>query len=162
MTQVKPKPKLNFHQAILENVPALVVMLADDELGTQREDLSLPFNGDYYKAFAAIDADPNNELVIADTGLGYGGRLVGMMQLTFIPGLSHTGAWRCLIESVRIHRDFRGQGLGADLIEWAIERAKQRGCNIVQLTSDKQRPDAIAFYKKLGFVASHEGLKLKL
>ena len=90
------------------------------------------------------------------------GQLVGMLQLTFIPYLTHTGSRRCLIEGVRIHRDHRGRGLGGEFIRWAIRRARERGCSLVQLTSDKQRPDALRFYESLGFVASHEGFKLRL
>jgi len=90
------------------------------------------------------------------------GNLIGMLQLTFIPYLSHQGSWRCLIESVRIQSQFRGKGLGTEFIKWAIDRARQRNCKLMQLTSDKQRPRAIQFYEKLGFQASHEGFKLKL
>ena len=85
-----------------------------------------------------------------------------MLQLTFIPYLTHIGSWRCLIEGVRIHSNFRGQGLGTAFFKWAIERAKSRHCRIVQLTSDKQRPDALRFYQALGFKATHEGFKLTL
>ncbi len=87
--------------------------------------------------------------------------LVGMMQLTFIPYLTHTGSWRCLIEGVRVARSHRGKGAGRRMIEWAIERARERRCGIVQLTSDKQRPEALRFYRSLGFNATHEDFKLK-
>jgi len=90
------------------------------------------------------------------------GKIAGMMQLTFIPYLTHTGTLRCLIEGVRIHAEFRGQGLGTKMIRWAISRAEQKGCALVQLTTDKQRPDTIRFYEDLGFEATHEGFKLKL
>ncbi|MDJ0778719.1 MAG: GNAT family N-acetyltransferase [Gammaproteobacteria bacterium] len=133
-------------------------MLADDALGATRERPGEPLAPAYVDAFSAIQDDPNNELVVVDVE----GKLAGVMQLTFIPYLSHTGTWRCLIEGVRIARAHRGQGLGGDMIRWAIERARQRGCGLVQLTSDKQRPDALRFYGELGFVASHEGFKLKL
>jgi GNAT superfamily N-acetyltransferase len=112
----------------------------------------------YVDAFHSIDKDSNNELTVVESD----GALVGMLQLTFIPYLTHIGSWRCLIEGVRIAKDFRGQGAGTDLINWAIERARQRNCSIVQLTSDKQRPAALRFYELLGFVASHEGFKYKL
>ena len=88
--------------------------------------------------------------------------LLGMLQLTFIPYLTHRGSWRCLIEGVRIANDYRGQGLGSQFINWAIARAAERNCGIVQLTSDKKRPDALRFYEALGFEATHEGFKLKL
>ncbi|MFT7461819.1 MAG: GNAT superfamily N-acetyltransferase, partial [Pseudohongiellaceae bacterium] len=117
-----------------------------------------PLNARYVDAFDQIARDPNNELVVVTSE----DQLVGMLQLTFIPYLTHTGSWRCLIEGVRIHSRLRGQGMGARFFEWAIERARSRGCRLVQLTSDKQRPDAIRFYESLGFVASHEGFKLPL
>ena len=150
--------KLSFREAVESDLPALIGMLADDQLGAAREDATLPPNQRYIDAFREIDADPANELTVVECD----GRLVGMLQLTFIPYLTHTGSRRCLIEGVRIHRDSRGQGLGGEFIRWAIERARARGCSLVQLTSDKQRPDALRFYESLGFSASHEGFKLRL
>ena len=149
---------LNFRTANETDLPALVNMLADDALGSKREDASPSVNPFYISAFKSIESDPNNELVVVEND----GNLVGMLQLTFIPYLSYLGSWRCLIESVRIQSQFRGKGLGTEFFEWAIDRARQRNCKLVQLTSDKQRPQAIQFYEKLGFRASHEGFKLKL
>lgn len=150
---------LNFRKATEADLPALVDLLADDILGASREDPTRPINTRYRQAFAAISADPNNELVLVSSDAG---EVVGTLQLTFIPYLSHQGTWRCLVEAVRIAAPFRGQGAGRALFEWAINRARERGCGLVQLTSDLQRPDAIRFYESLGFVASHAGLKLKL
>ena len=133
-------------------------MLADDALGAQREDNSQPLNPAYLSAFEEIDRDPNNALIVTEID----GNLAGMLQLTFIPYLTHIGAWRCLVEGVRVHPDYRGRGLGRLFIEWAIDSARQKRCRIIQLTSDKQRPDALRFYESLGFVATHEGFKLKL
>ena len=147
-----------FRHAVAQDLPALVAMLADDRLGAQREDSSQPLNSKYRAAFDAIDRDPNNALIVAETGQS----IVGMLQLTFIPYLTHTGSWRCLIEGVRIHPDYRGHGLGTTLIKWSIESARKRHCRIIQLTSDKQRPEALRFYEALGFEATHEGFKLKL
>ena len=147
-----------FRQAVARDLPRLVTMLADDELGAQREDSSEPLNSSYRSAFDAIDRDPNNALIVAEIDAS----IVGMMQLTFIPYLTHIGSWRCLIEGVRVHPEYRGQGLGTALIEWAIEAARKRQCRILQLTSDKQRPDALRFYQALGFEATHEGFKLRL
>jgi len=149
---------LDFREARENDIPALVNLLADDELGASREDVSVPLNQRYLDAFHSIERDPNNELTVVE----YNGELVGMLQLTFIPYLTHTGSWRCLIEGVRIAKNFRAKGLGSRFIKWAIARASERNCGIVQLTSDKQRPDALRFYESLGFVASHEGFKLKL
>ncbi|MCP4765780.1 MAG: GNAT family N-acetyltransferase [Gammaproteobacteria bacterium] len=133
-------------------------MLADDALGAEREDDSQPLNPNYVNAFEEIDRDPNNALIVTEID----GNLVGMLQLTFIPYLTHIGAWRCLVEGVRIHLDYRGRGLGRRFFEWAIDTARQKGCRIIKLTSDKQRPDALRFYESLGFSATHEGFKLKL
>ncbi|MEM7563277.1 MAG: GNAT family N-acetyltransferase [Pseudomonadota bacterium] len=150
--------KLDYREAQQKDLENLIVLLADDELGSTREDRSIPINPRYQNSFEEIDRDPNNRLIVAECD----GELAGMMQLTFIPYLTHTGSWRCLIEGVRVARAFRGKGLGTQLIGWAINAAKKRQCGIVQLTSDKQRPDAIRFYETLGFKATHEGFKLKL
>lgn len=131
-------------------------MLADDDLGRKREDSSKTLNPKYIDAFDGISSDPNNELIVACNNEN----IVGMLQLTFIPYLTYIGSWRCLVESVRIHSGYRGHGLGKRLFQWAISRAQERNCHLIQLTSDKTRPDAIRFYESLGFVASHEGFKL--
>lgn len=149
---------LIFREAEEADLPQLVEMLANDQLGNKREDFSTPINPAYSEVLIKITADPNNELMVVESE----GNIVGMLQITFIPYLTHQGSWRCLIEGVRIHKNHRGEGLGTQFFKWAINRAKQKGCKIVQLTSDKQRPDAIRFYKNLGFEASHEGFKLKL
>ncbi|MCK8782007.1 GNAT family N-acetyltransferase [Rhizobium sp. NTR19] len=148
-----------FRKARSEELPAIVRLLADDALGQAREVVSDPVDPRYVQAFAAIDADPNQLLAVA---VDPKDEVVGCLQLTFIPGLSRTGMWRGQIESVRIAASQRGSGMGSAFIEWAVERAAERGCKLVQLTSDKSRPDAIRFYGKLGFTASHEGLKRSL
>lgn len=140
------------------DLPDIVRMLADDALGSRREAYAEPLPASYVRAFEAIDADPNNELLVADIG----GRAVGVLQLTYVPYLTYQGSWRALIEGVRVDSALRACGLGRKLLEHAIERARLRGCRMVQLTSNKARADAIGFYEKLGFVASHEGLKLEL
>ena len=145
-------------EATAADIPLLVQMLFDDDLGATREDCSLPVNQRYRDAFSSIDRDPNNELVV----LEYDNQVAGMMQLTFIPYLTYTGSWRCVIEGVRIHAHYRGKGLGAKFFHWAIRRAKERECRLVQLTSNKIRVDALRFYQSLGFEATHEGFKLEL
>jgi GNAT superfamily N-acetyltransferase len=149
---------LTLRRATPGDLVTLVAMLSDDALGRQRETLSDPLPASYAAALAAIDADPNNELMVGCLGE----EVVGMMQLTFIPYLTYRGGWRCLIEGVRIGARHRGEGLGNQMFRWAIERARERGCHLVQLTSDKQRPDALRFYEALGFQATHEGMKLHL
>ncbi|GLY04659.1 GNAT family acetyltransferase [Actinoplanes sp. NBRC 101535] len=151
---------MEFRTATRADVPAVLGLLADDDISRQRgfgvvgEDV----DAGVWAAFEAIDADDRNELVVAVED----GEVVGTCQLTFIPGLSRDGAERMQIEAVRIHARLRGRGLGGELIRWAVDRARERGCRIVQLTTDKRRTDAHRFYEKLGFEASHEGMKLTL
>lgn len=149
---------LVFRRATLEDVPAIVAMLADDMLGQAREDASVPLQQGYVDAFEAIDGDPNQMLVVAERD----GNLVGTLQLTFLPGLSNKGMWRGLVEAVRVAGPVRGTGIGARLMHWAVEECRRRGCGMVQLTTNKARADAHRFYERLGFERSHEGMKLKL
>lgn len=149
---------LVIRRARRDDLPAIVHLLADDRLGATREADVDPLPASYAEAFEAIDHDPNHVLAVAEAG----GRVVGVLQLTFLPYLTYQGSWRALIEGVRVASDQRSSGIGRQLIEWAIERARTQGCRIVQLTSDKTRVDAIRFYERLGFVASHEGMKLRL
>jgi len=152
------EPKLAFRRARAEDLPHIVAMLADDELGATREDPSVPPNPRYVAAFAAINQDSNQFLAVVERD----SHLVGCLQLSFIPGLSRLGQWRGQIESVRIASSSRGEGLGRAMFEWAIEQCRIQGCGIVQLTTDRARPDARRFYESLGFTASHDGMKLSL
>ncbi|MEU2064612.1 GNAT family N-acetyltransferase [Streptomyces sp. NPDC013455] len=147
---------LEIRPALADDLPAIVALLADDPLGAQRE--SPDDLAPYRTALERLTADPNQHLVVAVRE----GRVIGTLQLTIIPGLSHKGSTRALIEAVRIHADQRGSGLGSTLIEWAIDTSRRLGCRMVQLTSDKSRTDAHRFYERLGFHASHEGFKLRL
>lgn len=149
---------LSFRRAVRADLERIVQLLADDPLGSQREVVSDPIARSYQRAFQAIDADVNNELIVAEQA----GTVVGVLQITFIPYLTHQGSCRALIEGVRVAQDVRSSGVGRRLFVWAIERARERRCRLVQLTSDKSRPDAIRFYRSLGFTASHEGMKLQL
>lgn len=140
------------------DVAAIVALLADDELGAAREtpgDL-----GPYLEAYRRIMDRPGELLVVAVDDAD--GEVVGTMQLTFLPGLSHRGATRCQIEAVRVASTRRGGGLGGDMIAWAIQTARDRGCRMVQLTSSNTRLGAHRFYERLGFQASHVGFKLQL
>jgi GNAT superfamily N-acetyltransferase len=144
-------------RAVRTDVPSIVALLAADQLGATRDsgaDL-VP----YQQAFDAIDADPAQLLLVVTTA---DGAALGTMQLTFIPGMARRGALRAQIEAVRIGADHRSRGLGKAMLDWAIDEARRRGCALVQLTTDKTRTDAHRFYQRLGFVASHEGLKLHL
>ena len=149
---------LSVRIAIDQDLPAIVHMLADDFLGTQRERVEDPLPESYLKAFREIDADPNNELIVAELD----GEVVGTLQLTFTPSLSYQGGKRCTVESVRVDAARRGKGIGRDMMLWAIERAKERGCVSMQLTTNNERTDAHRFYENLDFTASHVGMKLKL
>lgn len=151
-------PEISFRPAQRQDVLTIVGMLADDPFGAQREQFGDPLPSSYYAAFDAIDSDPNNELAVATLS----GTVIGVLQITFIPSLTYQGGWRALIEGVRVSKDFRSQGIGRHMFLWAIERARQRGCHMVQLTTDKNRTQALRFYEELGFVASHHGMKLKI
>ena len=151
---------VEFRLAARRDVPAVLELLADDEIARERGFgvVAEEVDAATWAAFEAIDADPRNELIVADDG----GAVVGTCQLTFIPGLSRGGAERMTIEAVRVGADLRGQGLGRQMMEWALRRARERGCRMAQLTTDKRRTGAHRFYASLGFVASHEGMKLTL
>ena len=151
-------PALKMRLATAEDLPAIVHLLADDFLGQQREDLSEPLNENYINAFKEIDADANNELIVAELD----GKVIGTLQLTFTPSLSYRGSKRCTVESVRVDTSLRGKGIGREMMLWAIERAKEKGCISMQLTSHKDREDAHRFYEQLGFAKSHVGMKLSL
>jgi GNAT superfamily N-acetyltransferase len=142
-----------------EDVPAIVALIAADQLGATRDGVRGEADlAGYLRAFEAIDADSAHILAVAESG----GQLVGTMQLSFLPGLARRGSLRAQIEAVRVADGMRGSGLGAAMMAWAIDEARRRGCALVQLTSDKSRTDAHRFYQRLGFVASHEGMKLAL
>jgi GNAT superfamily N-acetyltransferase len=146
-------------EARAEDVRAIVGLLAADQLGATRD--SAADDADlaaYQAAFRAIDADPAHLLLVAEAA----GEVVATMQLSFLPGLARRGALRAQIEAVRVAESTRGSGLGAAMMQWAIDEARRRGCALVQLTSDKSRTSAHRFYERLGFVASHEGMKLRL
>ena len=163
MPYSRPSSALNEHSLIVEparrdDVAAVVALLADDFLGRLRDRCDHDGLIQYQKAFDAIDLDPNNTLFVArldDT-------IAGCFQFTLIPGLSFGGRPRAQIESVRTRNDLRGRGIGAAMMEFAIARARSEGCCLVQLSTNKQRVDAHRFYKRLGFEATHQGMKLML
>ena len=149
---------VEFREATRDDLVALVTMLADDPLGAERETVADPLPSAYVDAYDAIAQDANNLLLVACTE----GRVVAMLQLTFLPSLTRRGSWRGQIEGVRVAAAMRGSGIGRRLVKHAIELAAQRGCLLVQLTTDKSRADALRFYESLGFRATHEGMKLQL
>ncbi|HEX2166325.1 MAG TPA: GNAT family N-acetyltransferase [Longimicrobiales bacterium] len=153
-----PPAQITIRNAKAGDLPDIVALLTDDMLGRTRESADGQLAQSYVRAFAAIDEDPNNELLVAFMD----GRLVATLQLTFTPSLSFQGSWRATIESVRAASDLRGRGIGAVLMSYAIDRARERDCGIVQLSTNKIRTDARRFYERLGFTASHHGMKLML
>ena len=149
---------VTFRRATRADLPAVVAMLADDMLGQAREVVSEPLDPRYLAGFAAIEANGQDMLAVAEQD----GRVVGCLQLTFLPGISHLGAWRGQVEGVRVASGVRGSGIGRQMLEWAIGQCRARGCASVQLTTNEARTDAQRFYKSLGFAASHVGMKLSL
>ncbi len=145
-------------KATRDDVAAIVQLFANDMLGSRRESQEEHIPECYYEAFAAIDTDKNNCLIVAEDN----GKVVGTLQLTFIVNMSFYGAKRALIEGVHVASDYRNQGIGQHMMQWAIDAANKQGCRFVQLTSNKLRKDAHRFYQRLGFADSHEGFKMEL
>ncbi|MFD6446696.1 GNAT family N-acetyltransferase [Promicromonospora sp. NPDC060204] len=147
--------ELTFREAERDDLERIVELIADDAVAATRTGT---YGAAHVAGFEAVAASPDNELVVAESD----GAVIGVMQLTFIPGISRNGASRLLVEAVRVDRALRGQGIGRLMMEHAHERGRARGCVLAQLTSDKQRPDAHRFYRNLGYEQSHEGFKLPL
>ena len=152
------RSKLQYRAAAVGDLSDVIRMLADDFLGQQRERLEEPLPECYVRAFKEIEEDPNNELIVAELD----GEIIGTLQLTFTPSLSHQGSKRCTVESVRVDEKHRGNGIGREMMQWAIKRAKEKGSSSMQLTTHKDRSDALRFYESLGFSSTHTGMKLKL
>ncbi|MFI7274003.1 GNAT family N-acetyltransferase [Streptomyces sp. NPDC049879] len=147
---------ITLRPATATDVPDIVAMLADDHLGATRENPAEL--APYLAAFARIDADPSQHLLVAEQD----GRTVGTLQLAVLYGLSRQGSARALIEAVRVRSDLRGGGIGGEVVRLAVEEARRLGCVLVQLTSDRSREDAHRFYERLGFQPTHVGYKLAL
>jgi GNAT superfamily N-acetyltransferase len=145
-----------FRMATEADLPTIIAMLADDEIAENRENAAVPEH--YREAFAAMAKEVFNKMLLAEQG----GKIVGSLQLVFIPGVSRNGTRRALIESVRVRSSARGQNIGTLLMKEAIRLAKENGCGLVQLDSDLRRPRAHLFYRRLGFVQSHAGFKKDL
>ena len=148
---------VSIRRARREDVGAIVAMLADDPLGSGRERIEEPLPPSYFRAFEAVEKDPNIQLVVAEQG----GAVVGCLQLCVLPGLSSQGASRALIEDVRVATDCRSRGIGEQLVQWAVAQARARECRLVELLTHNTRVDAQRFYKRLEFVPSHVGMTLR-
>lgn len=148
---------MKIRKAIEKDIPTIIEIIADDELGKKREHYTNPLPKTYFDAFKAINAAINQELmVVEDENL----EIIGTFQLSFIQYLNYCGGLRAQIEVVQVRKDKRGLGVGKQMLEWAIKRSKEKNAFLLQLTSDKKRPKAIKFYESLGFKTSHEGMKL--
>ena len=154
----EPMADLHYRAATSADLPFMVSLIAADDVGIQMDDPTDPNAAPYEAALAAIDADPNHELFIVEAE----GAAIGIFQLTYLPGIARKGMWRGLVESVHVSPEHRNKGYGRQMMRWAIERCRARGCGMVQLTSNKKRLDAHRFYRTLGFDQSHEGFKVFL
>lgn len=148
---------MGLREAQREDVGRIIEMLVDDELARSREDLSAGLEP-YRKAFDVIAADPDNFLYVWEED----GKVVGSLQLTFIPGLAYQGAWLAQVESVRVDGSLRGQRIGEKMMQAVMKVAHERGCRTMQLKTDKRRVAAHRFYQRLGFALSHEAMTIKL
>ena len=149
---------VTFRLATRADLPSIVRMLADDELGSQRERVENPLPESYYSAFEQINEDPNHELIVAERNRD----VIGTLRLMFLPSVSFQGGLRAQVESVRVDKRFQSRGIGSQMMRWAMERARERGAQTVQLTTHKSRVDAHRFYERLGFKGSHLGMKQSL
>jgi ribosomal protein S18 acetylase RimI-like enzyme len=149
---------IGIRRARRDDVGFIVAMLADDRLGSARERLEDPLPPSYFRAFEAVDRDPNIQLVVAENS---DGAVVGCLQLCILPGLSSQGASRALIEDVRVASHWRSRGIGEQMVQWAVAEARTKGCKLVELLTHNTRVDAQRFYARLGFQASHVGMTLR-
>lgn len=149
---------IEIREAVHADLPSVVRMLADDELGRTREDYRIPLPESYNKAFEEISKSDENALLVAVSE----GKVVGVLQVTFIPSLTFTGGRRALLEGFRVDKAFRSMGIGRMMLEEAKKRSAKKACHLIQLTTDKSRPEAKKFYEAFGFEATHEGMKLRL
>jgi GNAT superfamily N-acetyltransferase len=152
------KSRLDYRLAVESDLPTIVGMLADDQLGASREDFRMPLPQSYLAAFRKIIEDENQELTVVELDR----EIAATFHLSFIQYLTYRGGIRAQIEAVRVKSGLRGKGLGKEIFQYAIQRAKDKGAHLIQLTTDQQRPDALRFYQQLGFVNSHNGMKLHL
>jgi ribosomal protein S18 acetylase RimI-like enzyme len=155
MAEISP---VTIRRAGRGDVLSIVRMLADDPLGSGRERVEDPLPESYFRAFEAVDRDPNIQLMVAEDGEGV---VVGCLQLAILPGLSSQGASRGLIEDVRVAAHCRSRGIGEQMVQWAVAQARKRGCKLVELLTHNSRVDAQRFYKRLGFAQSHAGMTIR-
>ena len=157
-----PDSKILFRRAQQSDLKDIVRLLSDDPFAGNLEDAqgvaTDPIPLVYRQAWDAVEASQENMLLVAARE----GQVIAILQLTMIPSLTLRGSRRAQIEGVRVASVYRGQGVGTQLMQWAIDLAKKENCLLVQLTMDRRRERAGNFYRRLGFVASHEGFKMPL
>jgi len=146
---------LTYRHATPEDLPFIVGLIVEDAVVATNDSVADANHADYAAALRAIDADPNQEMFVAEDA----GKAIGCFQLSYLPGLMRRGMWRGMIEVVHVSESERNRGYGSQMMRWALERCRERGCGMVQLTSNKKRTDAHRFYERLGFSRSHEGFK---
>ena len=153
-----PSESFEVRKAAFTDLSEIVRLLADDNLGATREQWKDPLPSAYVNAFHRIQDDSNQDLMVVVDG----DKVIGTFQLSYLQYLTYTGGLRVQVEAVRIDKDYRGLGVGKWMMEWIIEQARTMKAHVVQLTSTKSRESAIEFYEKLGFEATHEGMKYHL
>jgi len=146
---------LTYRHATPQDLPFIVGLIVEDAVVATNDSVADANHADYAAALAAIDADPNQEMFVVEDA----GKPIGCFQLSYLPGLMRRGMWRGMIEVVHVSESERNRGYGSQMMRWALERCRERGCGMVQLTSNKKRTDAHRFYERLGFSRSHEGFK---
>ena len=146
---------LTYRHAAPEDLPFIVGLIVEDAVVATNDRVADARQPDYDNALKAIDADPNQEMFVVEDA----GKPIGCFQLSYLPGLMRRGMWRGMIEVVHVSQNERNHGYGSEMMRWALERCRERGCGMVQLTSNKKRTDAHRFYERLGFSRSHEGFK---
>lgn len=149
---------LSYRTATPADLPFIIGLVVEDGVIHTGDDPADAMHADYVDALAEITADPNEEMIVVEEN----GAPVGCFQLSYLPGLMRRGMKRGQIEVVHVAASHRNRGIGGDMMRWALERCRQNGCAMVQLTSNKKRLDAHRFYERLGFLKSHEGFKYYL
>ena len=149
---------LTHRKATINDLRSIIELLVEDELGQTREQLSDTLDERYIKAFNQISNDPNQYLMVVDLN----DKIVGTCHLTIIPSLTFQGSTRLLIEAVRVSSAHRGKKIGEWVMKQTVQFGESNGASIMQLTTNKKRADAKRFYERLGFNATHEGMKLYL
>jgi GNAT superfamily N-acetyltransferase len=146
---------LAYRAATPADLPFIIALIVEDSVISTGDDPADAAHPDYVNALAEITADPNEQMIIVEDD----SVPVGCFQLSYLPGLMRRGMKRGQIEVVHVAQTHRNRGIGGEMMRWAVERCRENGCSMVQLTSNKKRLDAHRFYERLGFLKSHEGFK---